>query len=114
MNDSNKECLYIISIVYGKKLVVETLSAFSTGLYHTIIMPIESYVVVNQKFTDPNTFVIWHDRLGHLGSSMIRRIIENSQGHELKNQKILLSHKYPCVACSQQIDNQVISYQSQV
>ena len=32
---------------------------------------------------------------------MIRRIIENSQGHELKNQKILLSHEYPCVACSQ-------------
>ena len=32
---------------------------------------------------------------------MMRRIIENSQGHELKNQKILLSHAYPCVACSQ-------------
>ena len=32
---------------------------------------------------------------------MMRRIIENSQGHELKNQKILLSHEYPCVACSQ-------------
>ena len=32
---------------------------------------------------------------------MMRRIIENSQGHELKNQKILLSYEYPCVACSQ-------------
>ena len=32
---------------------------------------------------------------------MMRRIIENSQGHELKNQTILLSHEYPCVACSQ-------------
>ena len=47
MNDDNKEFLYITSIVYGKKLVVETLSAFSTRLYHTIIKPIESYVVVN-------------------------------------------------------------------
>ena len=47
MNDGNKECLYITSIVSGKKLVVETLSAFSTGLYHTTIKPIESYVVVN-------------------------------------------------------------------
>ena len=47
MNDDNKEFLYITSIVYGKKLVVETLSAFSTGLYHKIIKPIESYVVVN-------------------------------------------------------------------
>ena len=32
---------------------------------------------------------------------MMRRIMENSQGHELKNQKILLFNEYPCVACSQ-------------
>ena len=32
---------------------------------------------------------------------MMKRIIENSQGHEFKNQKILLSHEYPCVACLQ-------------
>ena len=87
MNYGNKECLSITSIVSSNKLVVETLSAFSTGLYHTTIKPIESYVVVNQKFNDPKTFVLWHERLGHSGSSMMRRIIENSQGHELKNQK---------------------------
>ena len=101
MNDGNKECLYITSIVYGKKLVVETLLAFSIGLYHTTIKPIESYVVMNQKFNNPKTFVLWHDRLSHPGSSMMRKIIENLQGHELKNQKILLFHEYPCVACSQ-------------
>ena len=100
MNDDNKECLYITSIVYGKKLVVETLLAFSIGLYHTTIKPIESYVGVNQKFNDLKTFVLWHNMLGYPGSSMMIRIIENSQGHELKNQKILLSHEYPCVACS--------------
>ena len=55
MNDGNKECLYITFIVYSKKLVVETLSTFSTGLYHTTIKPIESYVVVNHKFNDPKT-----------------------------------------------------------
>ena len=89
MNCGNKECLYITSIVSGKKLIVDS------------IKPIESYIVVNQKFNDPKTFVLWHDRLGHPRSSMMRRIIENSQRHELKNQKILLSHEYPCVACSQ-------------
>ena len=47
MNDGNKECLYITFIVSGKKLVVETLLAFFTGLYHTTIKPIESYIVVN-------------------------------------------------------------------
>ena len=93
MNNGNKECLYITSIVSSKKLVVETLLASSTRLYRTTIKPIESYVIVNQKFKDLKTFILWHDRLGHPGSSMIRRIIEKSQGHELKNQKILLSHE---------------------
>jgi hypothetical protein len=32
---------------------------------------------------------------------MIRQIIENSHGHPLKNQKILLPSDYPCDACSQ-------------
>ena len=54
---------------------MEKLSAFSSALYHTNVKSIESYVVVNKKFNDLKTFVIWHDRLGHLGSSMIRSII---------------------------------------
>ena len=47
MNEGNIKCLYITSIVYDKKLIMEKLSAFSFGLYHTNIKPIESYVVVN-------------------------------------------------------------------
>ena len=47
MNEGNKECLYITSIIYGKKIVVKKLPAFSSGLYHTTIKPIESYVVMN-------------------------------------------------------------------
>ena len=53
MNEDNVEHLYIISIISGQKLIMEKLSAFSFGLYHTTIKPIESYVVVNQKFNDP-------------------------------------------------------------
>ena len=37
MNEGSKECLYITFIVYGKKLIMEKLSAFSSGLYHTNI-----------------------------------------------------------------------------
>ena len=55
MNKDSKECLYITSIVYGKKLIVEKPSAFSYRLYHTTIKPIKSYVVVNQKFNNPKT-----------------------------------------------------------
>ena len=101
MNEGNKECLYITSIIYGKKIVAEKLSAFSSGLYHTTIKSIESNVIVNQKFNDPNIFNLWHDRLGHPGSSMIRRIIEHSNWHPLKNQKILFPNELSYEACSQ-------------
>ena len=101
MNESKTECLYINSIVYGKKLIMEKLSAFSSRLYHTNIKSIESYVVVNHKFNDPKTFVLWHDRLSHPRPSMMRRIIEHSHGHFVKNQKILLPNEYPCPACSE-------------
>ena len=94
MNGGNVECLYITSIVYGKKLIVEKLSAFSSGLYHTTIKLIESYVVVNQKFNDPKIFILWHERPGHPGSSMMWRIIEHLHGHPLKNQEILLPNEY--------------------
>ena len=65
------------------------------------IKPIEPYVVMNQKFNDPKTFILWHDRLSYPKSSMMRRIIEHSHEHPLKNQKILLPNEYPCVTCSQ-------------
>ena len=85
MNEGNIKCLYITSIVYDKKLMMEKLLAYSSALYHTNIKPIKSYVVLNQKFNDPKIFVLWHDRLGHHRSSMMWRIIENSHGHPLKN-----------------------------
>ena len=37
MNESNKEYLYITSIIYEKKIVAEKLRALSFGLYHTTI-----------------------------------------------------------------------------
>ena len=64
-------------------------------------MLVKKYDTVNQKFTDKNTFVVWHDRLGHPGSIMMRKIIESSYGHSLKNQKILQSNDFSCAACSQ-------------
>jgi len=62
---------------------------------------IETNVVIHQKCSDPKVFMLWHDRLGYPGSIMMRRIIEKSHEHPLKNQKILLLTIYPCSACSQ-------------
>ena len=58
MNGDNVKYLYITSIISGQKLIMEKLLAFSFGLYHTIIMPIESYIVINQKFNDLKVFVL--------------------------------------------------------
>ena len=46
-------------------------------------------------------FTVWHDRLGHPGSTMMRKIIEKSCGHKLKRQQILQSSDFSCAACSQ-------------
>ena len=49
---------------------------------------------------DKETLTLWHDRLGHPSSIMMRRIIEKSHGHTLKGQKILQTSKISCEACS--------------
>ena len=96
------EYLYITTIVSGKKCVLEKLPALSSSLYYTNISMIETHAIVNKKFTSLNTFIIWHDRLRHLGTIMIRKIIENSHGHLLKNQKILQFKEFSCATCSQE------------
>lgn len=95
------EYLHITSIISGNKSVLEKLPAFSSGLYYTRIRTIETNVVVNKKLTNHNNFVVWHERLGHPGSIMMRRIIENSCGHPLENQQILQSNDFSCAACFQ-------------
>ena len=72
MNEGNKEILYITFIIYGKMIVAKKLPIFSFGLYHTTIKSIESYIVMNQKFNNPQIFNLWHDRLGNPGFSMMR------------------------------------------
>ena len=100
-NKNNIEYLYITFIISHEKCILETLPIFSSGLYYTHIRVIETYTTMNLKFMNLNMFTIWHDRLGHPGSIMMRRIIENSHGHPLKNHKILQSNELSCIACSQ-------------
>jgi len=99
-NERNVEYLYITRHNLDKISVVEKLPAFSSGLYYTYISAIEAHVIVNQKFTNHNKFFVWHDRLGHPGSIMMRKIIENSCGHQLKSHEILQSDKFSCTSCS--------------
>ena len=100
-NEGSEEYLYITSMISEQKLVLEKVSIFSFGLYYATMRTIEAIVAVHQKCSNPNIFTVWHDHLGHPGSVMMGRIIKNSYGHPLKNQKILLPSDYPCSAYSQ-------------
>lgn len=46
--------------------------------------------------------MLWHARLGHPGSTLMCRIIENSHRYLLKNQKILLFNEIVCTVCSEE------------
>ena len=61
---------------------------------------VEINFVVNHKFTNNNKFNVWHDRLGHPETTMMRKIIENSCGHSLKCQQIPQSKDFSCGTCS--------------
>ena len=57
-------------------------------------------MVVKQNFIDPQTLANWHDRLGHPGLIMMRRIIESTHGHPMKGRKFPQTSTSPCTACS--------------
>ncbi|KAA3477341.1 retroelement pol polyprotein-like [Gossypium australe] len=76
ISEENDEYLQITSIIQGNKIILEKLFTLFFGLYYTRISTIEAHAIINQKFTDD--FIIWHDRLGHLGSIMMQKIIGNS------------------------------------
>jgi hypothetical protein len=46
-NEGSHEYLYITSIISGQELILEKLSAFTSGLYYTTIRTIESHVLMN-------------------------------------------------------------------
>ena len=100
-NEGDVEYLYLTKSTSNKKCILEKLPSFSSGLYYTYINTIEINTIVNQKFTDYNKFVVWHERLGHPAPNMMRKIIENSCGHPLKSHQILQTNNFSCVACSQ-------------
>ena len=56
---------------------------------------------MNQKFNDPKAFLLWHEQLGDLRLLMMRRIVQNSNGHPLTSRQILKSQDVSCTACSQ-------------
>ena len=49
-------------------------------------------------FKKAESFQIWHDRLGHPGLSMMRKIINNSAGHDAR--VITKTKNFICTGCA--------------
>ena len=69
--DSGTEYLYITESKGYQMRVVEKALGTSSGLYYTQIEPPHEYVAMPTIFKNPESFKIWHERLGHPGLTMI-------------------------------------------
>ena len=97
-NENGLECLLITKLDGNKKTVVERLPSMKSGLYYTHIKP--ENVAMKTIFKNPESYRIWHDRLGHPGLGMMRRIISHSNGHNLKTKDFPNQEDFVCADCA--------------
>ena len=88
--EGNKEFLNITLITKGNKKILETMPAMSTGLYYARISMVEA--------NTSELFTLWHNRLGHPGTGMMRKLMMNSLGHTFKG---VIPRNLTCAACAQ-------------
>ena len=99
-HDDNKEEYLLFTKDYGYgKQVLEKIPSLSSGLYYTYIKPVE-HVAYKVIFQNVNAFQTWHDRLGHPGVGMMRKITSNSIGHNLLESKFPRSLDFVCTPCT--------------
>ena len=96
--EGKKEFLLIYENAQGHKKVLETIPAISIGLYCANIKSSEANTSIPNEFRE--AFKQWHERLGHPGRSMMRKIISSSTGHSLKD-RITIPMSITCIPCSQ-------------
>ena len=101
MSDETTEFLLITATHDGKKCILEKLRSLECGLFLTTINTVESYAILNPKFSNSTPIVLWHERLGHPGTLMLRLILHQSNGHSLTTSHISSHTDYKCLACTQ-------------
>jgi hypothetical protein len=96
--EQGAEYLLITKFDGYQKRVVERFPSSPMGLYYTYIKPTDEYVAMKTIFRNTESFRIWHDRLGHPGLGMMRRIINNSAGHDVRG--FPNPEDFVCTACA--------------
>ena len=101
--ENGVEYLYITTADECGTKVVEKAPGTSSGIYYIKIKPPQEYVAMSTIFKNPESFTIWHERLGHPGLRMMRNIIKGSAGHGIKTTQI--PKDFLCVSCAKEINN---------
>lgn len=74
-------------------MYIRVFLALSSDLHYKKIKAIKSYTIMNYKIYNPKAFLFLYNCLGHLGSTIMCRIVKSSRGHLLNFLKILLSYE---------------------
>ena len=107
----DQKYFYVTHKVNGLKSILERFKRLPSGLYITNIRRIEFYLNKHLKCINDIKFLFWHNRLGHPGSVMMRRIINQLHGHEIENLKFSIKGAFPYLTCKK-INNQIIKIKS--
>ena len=83
-DDEGEERLIMTKSIGDNKKIVKIFPSMRQALYYTYIKPTKKHVTMQMILRNNESYRIWHDRLGHPGLSMIKRITNNSNGHNLK------------------------------
>jgi hypothetical protein len=95
--ENNKESLLITKTNGDGYDILERIASLPSELYYTYIKPIP-HVAYKVIFQSVDAFQIWHDRLGHPGLGMMRKIIGNCTGHNLS--KFPKISDFICTTCA--------------
>jgi hypothetical protein len=98
-NDNKDEYLFITKNDGYAEQQLEKIPSLSTGLYFTYVKPVQ-HVAYKIIFQNLDVFKTWHNRLGHLGTGMMRKIISNSIGHHMNSSKFSKPSDFVCTACA--------------
>jgi hypothetical protein len=93
--ENNEEFLHIIKKNGDGHDILKRIPSLPFGLYYTYIKPIP-HVVYKVIFQNVDAFMTLHERLGHTGIGMMRKIIGNNIGHNLNTTKFPKSLDFMC------------------
>jgi hypothetical protein len=97
--ENNEEFLLLTKDIGCGQQTLENVPSLPSGLYYTYIKPVP-HITCKVIFQNVDIFKTCHERLGHPGIGMMRKIMSNSSGHDMSDRKFLKSSDFVCTSCA--------------